>query len=57
VSLDTAHCAGEQPCQGRLRWIDEQDGRETVYVRDPETGALTRFFVALIALLPIEGQL
>jgi len=24
---------------------------------DPQTGALTRFFVSLIGLLPIEGQL
>ena len=57
VTLDQAHCADNDPCQERLRWSDETDGREVVYLKDPDTGALTRFFVALVALLPIEGQL
>lgn len=57
VSLDRTRCSGERSCQGRLRWIDEAPGGEVVYLRDPETGVLTRFFVSLIALLPIEGQL
>ncbi|UHD14733.1 phospholipase D family protein [Thiocapsa bogorovii] len=57
VALDRTDCKGEDPCREQLRWIDDADGREVVYLKDPETGALTRFFIALIALLPIEGQL
>jgi putative cardiolipin synthase len=57
VSLDKSHCDDQHPCKGRLQWTDEQDGHQVVYMKDPETGALTRFFVSLIALLPIEGQL
>jgi putative cardiolipin synthase len=57
VSLDRSHCADQQQCDGRLQWTDEQGSRNVVYVKDPETGALTRFFVSLISLLPIEGQL
>jgi putative cardiolipin synthase len=57
VSLDRSHCADQQQCDGRLQWTDEQGSRKVVYVKDPETGALTRFFVSLISLLPIEGQL
>jgi len=57
VTLDQALCAGNDPCQERLRWIDDADGREVVYLKDPNTGILTRFFVALVALLPIERQL
>jgi hypothetical protein len=57
VSLDRSHCREEHRCKERLRWSDETDGREVVYLKDPNTGALTRFFVALVALLPIEGQL
>jgi putative cardiolipin synthase len=57
VSLDRSHCDDQRECNARLQWTDEQDGRRVVYLKDPETGALTRFFVSLIALLPIEGQL
>lgn len=57
VSLDRSHCNQQPRCEGRLQWTDEEGGRNVVYLKDPETGALTRLFVALIALLPIEGQL
>jgi putative cardiolipin synthase len=57
VSLDRTGCAGKQHCPGRLRWVDEAPGREVVYLSDPETGVMTRLFVSLISLLPIEGQL
>jgi putative cardiolipin synthase len=57
VTLDQSHCQNEQRCEGRLRWTDEEGGREVVYLKDPETGVLTRFFVSLVSLLPIEGQL
>jgi putative cardiolipin synthase len=57
VTLDRTHCADKLPCQGRLRWIDDAEDREVVYLKDPETGILTRFFVGLVGLLPIEEQL
>jgi putative cardiolipin synthase len=57
VALDRSHCTERHRCDERLRWIDEADGRERVYTKDPETGVLTRLFVSLISLLPIEGQL
>jgi putative cardiolipin synthase len=57
VNLDRSQCTKEHRCEERLRWTDEQDGRKTVYLKDPETGILTRFFVSLVSLLPIEGQL
>jgi putative cardiolipin synthase len=57
VSLDRSHCANRHPCEGRLRWTDQEGGREVVYLKDPHTGGFTRFFVSLASLLPIEGQL
>jgi putative cardiolipin synthase len=57
VTLDESQCKPEQPCEGRLKWTDEEPGRQAVYYRDPETGALQRFFISLVSLLPIEGQL
>jgi putative cardiolipin synthase len=57
VSLDRSHCVDGQSCDERLRWTAEEGGREVIYLKDPHTGALTRFFVALISVLPIEGQL
>jgi putative cardiolipin synthase len=57
VSLDRSQCGDEQRCEGQLRWTDEEGDRQVVYLKDPQTGALTRFFVSLISLLPIEGQL
>ena len=57
VTLDQSQCENEQRCEGRLRWTDEEAGRQAVYFKDPETGVLTRFFVSLVSLLPIEGQL
>jgi hypothetical protein len=38
-----------------MRCVDGE--REVVYLKDPRTGAITRFAVAVVALLPIEGQL
>lgn len=57
VTLDRSQCENEQRCEGRLRWTDEQAGRQAVYFKDPKTGVLSRFFVYLVSLLPIEGQL
>jgi putative cardiolipin synthase len=57
VTLDEDRCAHAEGCEGRLRWTSVEDGREVIYLTDPETGALTRFFVSLVSLLPIEGQL
>jgi putative cardiolipin synthase len=57
VSLDRSRCDEEGRCEDGLRWTDQADGEEVVYVRDPQTGALMRFFVSLVSLLPIEGQL
>jgi len=28
-----------------------------IYLKEPKTGVLIRFFVSLVSLLPIEGQL
>jgi putative cardiolipin synthase len=57
VSLDRSQCEDGHQCEGRRQWTDEEGGREVVYLKDPETGALTRLFVSLVSLLPIEGQL
>jgi putative cardiolipin synthase len=57
VTLDRSGCVRGQPCNGRLRWVERQNGREVVYTRDPRTGLLSRLVVTLISLLPIEGQL
>jgi putative cardiolipin synthase len=57
VSLDHSHCAEEPSCEGKLRWNDQGSGGQVVYLRDPQTGILTRFLVSLVSLLPIEGQL
>jgi putative cardiolipin synthase len=57
VTLDPGPCEHEQRCKGRLTWSDEEPGRQAVYFKDPETGALKRFFISLVSLLPIEGQL
>jgi putative cardiolipin synthase len=57
VSLDRSKCKDEHRCEERLRWTDEEGGREVIYLKEPKTGVLIRFFVSLISLLPIEGQL
>jgi len=57
VSLDRSHCSEQERCDGKLLWTDEAERAAVVYVRDPQTGALMRFFVSLVSLLPIEGQL
>jgi hypothetical protein len=40
-----------------LRWTEDGPDGQVIYLKDPATGALTRFFISLISLLPIEGQL
>jgi putative cardiolipin synthase len=57
VRLDQSQCANERPCEERLRWTDEEGGREIVYLKDPQTGALTRLCVSLVSLLPVKGRL
>lgn len=57
VRLDESHCDASGPCQGRLLWTEQDGEREVVYLKDPRTGVITRFAVAVVALLPIEGQL
>lgn len=42
---------------GELRWTTEQEGREVVYSREPETSWWKRFSVSLIGILPIHSQL
>jgi len=57
VSLDRSKCKDQHRCEERLRWTDEEGGREVIYLKEPKTGVLIRFFVSLVSLLPIEGQL
>ena len=57
VSLDQSHCADERHCDQRLKWTDREGDREVVYLKDPHTSVVTRFFLGLVSLLPIEGQL
>jgi putative cardiolipin synthase len=57
VTLDRTQCEEGQRCEGRLRWTASEDSGEVVYLTDPKTGALTRFLVSLVSLLPVEGQL
>ena len=42
---------------GWLRWISREDGQETVYEREPETGFWKRFTTGLMGLLPLDSQL
>ena len=57
VSLDQSQCADDRPCSGQLQWTAWEGDREVVYLSEPQTGFLTRFFLGLVSLLPIEGQL
>lgn len=57
VTLDRSHCADANHCDDRLRWTALEDGREVIYLKDPHTGIFTRFFLALVSLLPIEALL
>jgi putative cardiolipin synthase len=57
VGLDRSHCEAAESCEERLRWTAVEGGEEVLYHTEPETGAMTRFFVGLLSLLPIEGQL
>jgi putative cardiolipin synthase len=42
---------------GRLRWVDEVDGREVLLEQDPEAGVGRRFTAFLFRLLPLDRQL
>jgi putative cardiolipin synthase len=42
---------------GRLRWVDEVDGREVLLEQDPEAGFGRRFTAFLFRLLPLDRQL
>ena len=57
VSLDRSHCADARPCDGRLRWTEQDGEREVIHLNDPRTGLFTRFAIGLVGLLPVEGQL
>ena len=56
VTLDRTQCDNEQRCEGRLRWTEEQAGRQAVCFKDSKTDVLSRFFVYLVSLLPNKGQ-
>jgi putative cardiolipin synthase len=57
VSLDQSHCTDARPCDGRLRWTEQDGEREVIHLNDPRTGLFTRFAIGLVGLLPVEGQL
>lgn len=57
LSLEPDHCRANHDCNESLRWTSHEDGKDVVYLVDPDTGVLTRFFLSLVSLLPIEGQL
>lgn len=57
LRLDDEQCEQQNDCKGQLRWISQEGEREVVYLGDPHSGAMKRFFLSLISLLPIEGQL
>lgn len=43
---------------GDLRWIETaDDGTETVHLREPETGVMTRAMARLVSWLPVEWML
>jgi len=42
---------------GKLQWKTEVDGKETVYTKEPETGAWKRFTADFVKSLPVESQL
>jgi putative cardiolipin synthase len=57
LSLDREHCDRDYSCDERLRWTGQEGDQEVVYLVDPHSGVLTRFFLSLVSVLPIEGQL
>lgn len=57
LSLEPDNCRAKDDCNEKLRWTSQENGEEVIYIVDPNTGVLTRFFLSLISLLPIEGQL
>jgi putative cardiolipin synthase len=57
LTLDREHCKQKAGCKGKLRWIEKQGETEVVYMVDPHSGALKRFLLSVVALLPIESQL
>ena len=57
LTLQRDDCRHKYECKERLHWTSEEGGKEVVYLVDPQTGVLKRFFLSLVSLLPIEGQL
>jgi putative cardiolipin synthase len=43
--------------EGRLRWVEEADGREVLREQDPEAGVGRRLTAFLFRLLPLDRQL
>ena len=43
--------------KGKIIWIAENDGEQSVYTKDPETGWWKRAWVRFVSIFPIEGQL
>ena len=41
----------------KLRWRGYQDGREVIYVNEPESTWFQRFVAGIIQLLPVKSQL
>jgi len=42
---------------GRLQWVDQVEGKEVVYEREPGAGFWRRLTVAMLSRLPIEWLL
>ena len=57
LTLGRENCKQKYGCKEQLRWISQEGDDEVVYLVDPDTGALKRFLLSVVALLPIEGQL
>ena len=55
--LDRATYRVEMDDRGRLRWIDRAVDPVVTHTVEPETTALQRFWIGLLRLLPIKGQL
>jgi len=48
---------GGEGADGRIEWVELEDGREIRYRADPRTSVWRRLSVWLFSLLPIESQL
>ena len=40
-----------------LQWVEQRDGEEIVYDREPRAGFALRAFVGMLSMLPIEWLL